>query len=135
MPANQSSVVLMAESKLAGRDDELLAVRAVLACATHPRRHDPTDDTLIDALHQLLMVCWMSGRPALWAPFDASMAHLEPNAPAILVMCRSSFGDPARDTLAALGRYDSVPIQGDDVSRHPLPDTQHDPTLSTVSLT
>ena len=50
----------------------------VTAITEYPHRDDPTDEILIDALHALLMVCWMGGRPALWAPFDAAVARLTP---------------------------------------------------------
>ena len=80
----------------------------VTAITKHARRDDPTDEILIDALHALLMVCWMGGRPALWEPFDAAVARLTPPIPSVLLLCRSTFGDPARDAPAMVEVLDTV---------------------------
>jgi len=80
----------------------------VTAVDKYPRRDDATDETLADALHSLLVVCWMSGRPQMWAPLDAAIARLKPLAPTALLLCRSAFGDPARDVPAILDRFEPV---------------------------
>jgi DNA-binding CsgD family transcriptional regulator len=80
----------------------------VAAIDKYPHRHDPSDETLTDALHALLMVCWMSGRAQMWAPLDAAIARLLPMAPTILVLCRSTFGDPAHDAPKVLEQFGPV---------------------------
>ena len=80
----------------------------VTAIDKYAERHDSTDETLIDALHALLMVCWMAGRPDMWTQFDVAMARLTSPAPPVLLMCRSTFGDPARDALPVADQLDMV---------------------------
>jgi DNA-binding CsgD family transcriptional regulator/tetratricopeptide (TPR) repeat protein len=80
----------------------------VTAIDKYADRHDSTDETLIDALHALLMVCWMAGRPDMWTQFDAAMARLTSPVPPVLLMCRSTFGDPARDALPVVDQLDMV---------------------------
>ncbi|MET0699338.1 MAG: AAA family ATPase [Mycobacterium sp.] len=92
----------------------------VTAIDKHPLRHDPDDRVLLDALHTLLLVCWMTGRAESWAPLDAVIASLASPAPASLLLCRAMFGDPARCDPAMLAdllepalsglRYESNPV-------------------------
>jgi DNA-binding CsgD family transcriptional regulator len=80
----------------------------VTAVDRYACRHDSTDETLVDALHALLMVCWMGGRPELWAPFDAAIGRLTPAVPSVLLLCRGTFGDPARDALSVVDQLDAA---------------------------
>ncbi len=74
----------------------------VAAVERHPRRHDAGDAVLIDALFALLMICWTGGRPELWAPFHEAVGRLGPRIPAVLDLCRRTFGDPVRLARPAL---------------------------------
>ena len=82
-----------------------LLVGAVLAYGDH---YDAEDETLIDALHGLLMVCWFAGRPELWEPFNDAVGRIRPRAPALLTACAATFGDPvvlaasSHESLSAL---------------------------------
>jgi DNA-binding CsgD family transcriptional regulator len=80
----------------------------VTAIDKYARRHDSTDQTLADALHALLMVCWMGGRPEMWVPLDAAIARLTPAAPSALLLCRSMFGDPARNAPSMVDQLDAA---------------------------
>lgn len=71
-------------------------------------RYAAGDDSLIDALHTLLVVCWSGGRPELWEPFDVVIARLAPRVPAVLHLCAGIFADPARADARALGRLDTA---------------------------
>jgi DNA-binding CsgD family transcriptional regulator len=80
----------------------------VAAIDKYPHRHNPTDETLTDALFALLMVCWMSGRAQMWAPLDAAIARLRPLPPTLLTLCRSTFGDPAHNATTVLEQFGPV---------------------------
>jgi DNA-binding CsgD family transcriptional regulator len=54
------------------------------------------------------MVCWMSGRPPMWAPLDAALAELTSPAPTHLTLCRSTFGNPAQLDHSLLQQVDTA---------------------------
>jgi DNA-binding CsgD family transcriptional regulator len=82
-----------------------LLVGAILAYGDH---YDAEDETLLDALHSLLMICWFGGRPELWAPFNDAVDRISPQPPELLSVCAATFGDPvhqagsARESLSAV---------------------------------
>jgi DNA-binding CsgD family transcriptional regulator len=78
----------------------------VSAITKHPDRCNASDEVLIEALHALLMMCWMSADPDVWPAFDAAMGRLNPNVPHSLLLCRSTFGDPARDAVGVIDLFD-----------------------------
>jgi DNA-binding CsgD family transcriptional regulator len=65
-------------------------------------RYDANDETLIDALHSLVMIAWFGGRPELWKPFNDAVDRIIPAAPDLLVLCAKAFGDPVRQAASAL---------------------------------
>ena len=69
---------------------------------------DANNEQLIEALYNLLLVCFFGGRADLWAPFRASMARLQPRPPELLVVLGETFSDPARTTPSALDRLDAL---------------------------
>ena len=71
-------------------------------------RHDGEEDTLIEALHTLALVCFFGGRPELWAPFDAAIARLTPPVPLALAVQSKTFPDPVRTALPVLGELDAA---------------------------
>jgi DNA-binding CsgD family transcriptional regulator len=71
---------------------------------------DPTDarnELLLEALHQLLEVCFFGGRAELWAPFHEAVARLTPGAPDLLAVLGKTFSDPARLAAGALKLLDA----------------------------
>jgi DNA-binding CsgD family transcriptional regulator len=77
------------------------------ALAVAPGPFDPADDTLSEALHTLLLACFLGGRPALWSQFDAAAAR-HPAAPGLLAMTRSTFADPVHATPSDLAALDAA---------------------------
>jgi DNA-binding CsgD family transcriptional regulator len=71
---------------------------------------DPTDahdQLLLEALHNLLVVCFFGGRSELWEPFQAALARLSPRPPDLLAVLGKTFSDPARLAAGALGQLDA----------------------------
>jgi DNA-binding CsgD family transcriptional regulator len=69
---------------------------------------DALDETVIEALHTLLRICYWGGRPELWAPLDAAFGRLSPAPPELLDLLRATYRDPARDAVAAVSRIDAA---------------------------
>jgi hypothetical protein len=63
---------------LLNRDGDVDAAHRLLAGAieNYPSEHDPSNETVTEALNTLLMVCLFGGRPELWEPFHAAVARL-----------------------------------------------------------
>ncbi|WP_406120889.1 AAA family ATPase [Streptomyces canus] len=66
----------------------------VEAIETGSHGYDAGDDTLIETLHVLQLVCWSAGRDALWKPFHAALDRLEPPAPPLLAACLDRLTEP-----------------------------------------
>jgi DNA-binding CsgD family transcriptional regulator len=82
-----------------------LLVGAILR---HGDRYDAEDETLVDALHSLFMVCWYGSRPDLWGAFDDALRRIEPQPPDLLALSASTFGDPVHQAPALLARLDAA---------------------------
>ena len=67
-----------------------------------PDPHDATNELLVEAIYNLLEVCFFGGRPELWPPFRAAIGRLEPQAPRFLDLLAKTIPDPARDAIPAL---------------------------------
>jgi DNA-binding CsgD family transcriptional regulator len=67
-----------------------------------------TETAVAEALHALLMVCWIAGRAEFWEPFHEAVARLAHRAPTALTLCASTFSDPARCPAEVLERLDSA---------------------------
>ncbi|MFI7063772.1 AAA family ATPase [Kribbella sp. NPDC050124] len=68
---------------------------------------DAHNKVLIEALYTLLMICFFGGRPALWPPYEAAIARLEPRVPELLGILSKTFSDPARASQQALAQLDA----------------------------
>jgi len=70
----------------------------------------PSDasDTMIQALHTLMAVCYAGGRAELWPAFDEAMARLGPQVPRDLLLLSRTIADPARITAQALSELDAA---------------------------
>ena len=64
---------------------------------------DAHNKVLIEGLYTLLLVCFFSGRPELWEPFDAAVSRLAPRPPELLAILGPTFSDPARRAAAGRG--------------------------------
>ncbi len=72
---------------------------------------DPTaahDQVLVEAIYNLLEVCFFGGRADLWPPFHRAVGRLEPRAPGFLELLAKTIPDPARDAVTALGQLDQA---------------------------
>jgi ATP/maltotriose-dependent transcriptional regulator MalT len=72
---------------------------------------DPADAhyrALIEALYNLLIACFYSGRAELWKPFHRAVNRLRPRPPTLLSVLRETFGDPAHASLSTLEQLDTL---------------------------
>ncbi|MEV6286242.1 AAA family ATPase [Kribbella sp. NPDC051770] len=86
---------------LFNRDCAIDTPHRLLTLALEAHAHKVDAKTLTDALALLATVCYFSGRAELWAPFDAHMERLGPDAPADLTILAGNW-DPARRGHAVL---------------------------------
>jgi DNA-binding CsgD family transcriptional regulator len=78
------------------------------AIETGDHGYDARDHELIEALHNLLLVCWFGSRPELWKRFYAMLARLAPEPPALLSVLSRTFPDPVRTAAAALDDFEAL---------------------------
>ena len=78
------------------------------AIETGSHNYDARNDGLIEALHNLLLVCWWGGRLELWDPFYAALARLKPGPPDVLGVLSQTFADPARTAASALDMFEAL---------------------------
>jgi DNA-binding CsgD family transcriptional regulator len=88
------------------------------AIALAPEPYDPADATLSEALHTLMLVSFFSGRPELWSSVDEALGKYA-EAPLLLTLTRTTFGDPARARPADLDQLDAA-ISGLAVEDDPM---------------
>ena len=74
------------------------------ACSSVPSKSRPTpatpnDEVLVEAIYNLLEVCFFGGRADLWPPFHRAIERLEPHAPTFLELLAETIPDPARDAV------------------------------------
>jgi DNA-binding CsgD family transcriptional regulator len=91
-------------------DGDVSTAHRLLVGAIETGQHnfDARDDALIEAMHNLLLVCWFGGRPELWEPFYAALARLEPGPPDVLSVESKTFPDPVRTALGARAEFDAL---------------------------
>ena len=73
-----------------------------------PDASDAHDEALIEAIYNLLEVCFFGGRADLWPPFHRAIGRLEPHPPRFLDLLARTIPDPARDAVAALDRLEEA---------------------------
>ena len=73
-----------------------------------PGGDDATDEVLIEAIYNLLEVCFFGGRADLWSPFDRAIERLQPRPPAFLQLLAGTIPDPARNALGVLDQLDDA---------------------------
>jgi DNA-binding CsgD family transcriptional regulator len=78
------------------------------AIETGDHGYDARNEALIEALHNLLLVCWFGSRPELWDPFYAALARLDPGPPDILSVLSKTWPDPARTAGAGRAEFDAL---------------------------
>ena len=66
------------------------------AIETAPDASDANDEVLVEAIYNLLEVCFFGGRADLWPPFHRAIGRLEPHAPRFLRAARQD--DPRSGT-------------------------------------
>ena len=78
------------------------------AIETAPDPSDAHDEVLVEAIYNLLEVCFFGGRADLWPPFHRAMGRLQPRAPRFLALLAGTIPDPARDAVSVLDRLDEA---------------------------
>ncbi len=78
------------------------------AIETAPDPSDAQDEVLVEAIYNLLEVCFFGGRAELWPPFHRAIGRLEPHAPRFLDLLANTIPDPARDAVAVLDRLEDA---------------------------
>ncbi|HEX4672381.1 MAG TPA: ATP-binding protein, partial [Solirubrobacteraceae bacterium] len=92
-----------------GDGDVSTAHRLLLgAIETGQHNFDATDEALIEAMHNLLLVCWFGGRQEMWDSFYAALARLDPGPPDVLWVVSKTFTDPVRSAHAARAEFDAL---------------------------
>ena len=76
------------------------------AIESAPDPSDAKNEVLVEAIYNLLEVCFFGGRADLWPPFHRAMGRLEPHAPGFLELLANTIPDPARDAVTVLDRLD-----------------------------
>ncbi len=69
---------------------------------------DVHNQQLIEALYNLLMVCFFAGRPEPWVAFQRDIGRLRPRPPQLLELLAETCADPARTARPALARLDDA---------------------------
>jgi DNA-binding CsgD family transcriptional regulator len=72
---------------------------------------DPTDahdELLVEAVYNLLEVCFFGGRADLWPPFYRAIGRLKPQAPLFLELLSKTIPDPARDAVTVLDQLEEA---------------------------
>jgi DNA-binding CsgD family transcriptional regulator len=78
------------------------------AIETLPNPTDAHDEVLVEAIYNLLEVCFFGGRADLWPPFHRAVGRLEPQPPRFLELLAKTIPDPARDAVSALDRLEEA---------------------------
>jgi DNA-binding CsgD family transcriptional regulator len=78
------------------------------AIESQPDPTDAHDEVLVEAIYNLLEVCFFGGRADLWPPFHRAVGRLEPHAPRFLELLAKTIPDPARDAITTLDRLDEA---------------------------
>ena len=78
------------------------------AIETAPDPSDANNEVLVEAIYNLLEVCFFGGRAELWPPFHRAMGRLEPHAPRFLELLAKTIPDPARDAVTVLDRLEEA---------------------------
>ncbi len=78
------------------------------AIETAPDPGDAHDEVLVEAIYNLLEVCFFGGRADLWPPFHRAIGRLEPHAPRFLELLAKTIPDPARDAVTVLDRLEAA---------------------------
>ena len=109
-PDASLTITLAAASQLLNEDGDLETTHRLLVNAIDMLggSHRADDQTLVEALHTLLLICFFGGSPALWEPLDTALARLDPEPPPLLALLNRTFRDPARSAKGALGDLESA---------------------------
>jgi DNA-binding CsgD family transcriptional regulator len=78
------------------------------ALETLPDPTDTQDEVLVEAIYNLLEVCFFGGRADLWPPFRRAFGRLQPHPPTFLELLAKTIPDPARDAVTALHRLEEA---------------------------
>lgn len=65
-------------------------------------------ETLVSALHTLMLAAFFGGRPELWQPFEQGLDLLQNEIPPALACMANTFADPARTFHVALDQAEPI---------------------------
>ena len=106
--AGSLPAALAAARLLLNADGDIDAAHRLLVSAIDARAgaHDAGDDTIVQALHSLMGVCYTGGRAELWTAFDTAIGRLAPHIPMDLFLLSQTGADPARTAAPVLDKLD-----------------------------
>ncbi len=94
---------------LSGDGDVITAHRLLTrAIEDQARPYQISDTGVFEALSGLFLMCWLSGRPGLWAPFHAAISGLAPDVPRDLYLLSQTYADPVRTAAGVLPLVDAA---------------------------
>jgi DNA-binding CsgD family transcriptional regulator len=95
---------------LLNAEGDVVTAHRLLVSAIESTDHgyDANNPALVEAMHNLLLVCWFGSAPELWKPFYDALARLEPVPPDFLSVASRTFADPVRTAPAALEDFDAL---------------------------
>jgi DNA-binding CsgD family transcriptional regulator len=76
------------------------------AIESRAERDSSGDTELRNALHTLLLVCYLGGREELWEPFYRAIPRLGPDIPPALYLSSKTLADPMRTPATVLQQLD-----------------------------
>jgi DNA-binding CsgD family transcriptional regulator len=91
-------------------DGDVITAHRLLAQAIkdQTRPYRISDPGFTEAVSALFVMCWLGGRPELWAPFRAAISGFTPDAPRDLYLLGQTYADPVRTAAAVLPEVDAA---------------------------
>lgn len=105
LPAASAAVWLL----LNGEGDIATAHRLLVGAiktGAEPNQSAVRDRALIEAMYNLLLICWYGGREDLWKPYEDALARLRLDEDDALTVVSRTFPDPVRSAAAALPAFE-----------------------------
>jgi DNA-binding CsgD family transcriptional regulator len=94
---------------LNGDGDVITAHRLLTqALEDQARPYRISDTGVFEAVSTLFMMCWLGGRPELWASFHAAIGGFTPDVPRDLYLLGQTNADPVRTAAAVLPEVDAA---------------------------
>ncbi len=103
-----ATAVLAAFVLLNGDGDLDTAHRLLVAALETTESRSVPRHVLDEAVHTLMLVCFVGDRPELWAPFEAAVDRFRAELSPLQVVAATTFADPQRSTPGTLSELDQI---------------------------